>query len=152
NPQDHPELPLVYRPPYRGLAATHHTVMALRDWTEANPDDTGLLDMWGADVGEVRSGQPAPDKYHWTQVVGGSYLPWCVGKPVMDRNLRGGGAPTPLVNYPSLSGAFDLAPGNSNLQLIALCYDPNCDGSTTPPVLNSEDFQCFQNAYAAAQS
>src|SRR5262249_47878578 len=33
----------------------------------------------------------------------------------------------------------------------APCY-PNCDGSTVPPVLNANDFQCFLNAYAAGQS
>ena len=30
----------------------------------------------------------------------------------------------------------------------AACY-PNCDGSTTPPVLNVNDFICFQAAFAA---
>jgi hypothetical protein len=30
------------------------------------------------------------------------------------------------------------------------CY-ANCDGSTTPPVLNVDDFTCFINQYAAAQ-
>jgi hypothetical protein len=28
----------------------------------------------------------------------------------------------------------------------------NCDGSTTPPVLNANDFQCFLNSYAAGCS
>jgi hypothetical protein len=31
------------------------------------------------------------------------------------------------------------------------CY-ANCDGSTTPPILNVEDFTCFINEFAAAQS
>lgn len=35
--------------------------------------------------------------------------------------------------------------------LPAVCY-PNCDASTTPPTLNVNDFQCFVNAFAAAQS
>jgi hypothetical protein len=30
------------------------------------------------------------------------------------------------------------------------CY-ANCDGSTTPPILNVEDFSCFINEFAAAQ-
>jgi murein tripeptide amidase MpaA len=34
---------------------------------------------------------------------------------------------------------------------IATCY-PNCDGSTTPPVLNVNDFACFLNAYAAGDT
>jgi hypothetical protein len=32
-----------------------------------------------------------------------------------------------------------------------VCY-ANCDGSTTPPILNVEDFTCFINEFAAAQS
>jgi len=31
------------------------------------------------------------------------------------------------------------------------CY-ANCDGSTTPPILTANDFQCFLNSYAAGQS
>jgi photosystem II stability/assembly factor-like uncharacterized protein len=34
---------------------------------------------------------------------------------------------------------------------VATCY-PNCDGSTTSPILNANDFQCFLNAFAAGQS
>lgn len=33
----------------------------------------------------------------------------------------------------------------------APCY-ANCDGSTSPPVLNVNDFQCFTNKFAAADS
>jgi hypothetical protein len=31
------------------------------------------------------------------------------------------------------------------------CY-ANCDGSTVPPILNVEDFSCFINQFASAQS
>jgi hypothetical protein len=31
------------------------------------------------------------------------------------------------------------------------CY-PNCDGSTLPPILNVNDFQCFLNRFAAGES
>jgi hypothetical protein len=31
------------------------------------------------------------------------------------------------------------------------CY-PNCDGSTSPPILNANDFQCFLNKYAAGDT
>src|ERR1043165_3010723 len=34
---------------------------------------------------------------------------------------------------------------------VAPCY-PNCDGSTTTPFLNANDFQCFLNAFAAGMS
>jgi hypothetical protein len=33
----------------------------------------------------------------------------------------------------------------------ATCY-PNCDGSTTPPILNVADFSCFLNEFAAGDS
>ncbi len=33
-------------------------------------------------------------------------------------------------------------------QYVSFCY-PNCDGSTSTPVLNVNDFQCFLNAFAA---
>ena len=38
-----------------------------------------------------------------------------------------------------------------NWKLRALCY-ANCDGSTTPPVLNVLDFTCFLNKFAAGCS
>ena len=45
----------------------------------------------------------------------------------------------------TLGGGFwFVAPG-------AACY-PNCDNSTTPPVLNVLDFACFLNAFAAGDS
>ncbi len=34
---------------------------------------------------------------------------------------------------------------------IQPCY-PNCDGSTTPPVLTANDFQCFLSAFASANT
>jgi hypothetical protein len=39
---------------------------------------------------------------------------------------------------------------SQTVQLGSACY-ANCDGSTTPPVLNVDDFTCFVNQYAAAQ-
>ena len=37
------------------------------------------------------------------------------------------------------------------LPIASLCY-ANCDGSTTPPVLTANDFQCFLNSFAFGQS
>src|SRR5678815_1579631 len=34
---------------------------------------------------------------------------------------------------------------------ISLCY-PNCDASTSPPILNVNDFTCFLNAFAAGNT
>jgi hypothetical protein len=39
----------------------------------------------------------------------------------------------------------------ATLTVEQACY-ANCDSSTTPPVLNVDDFTCFINQYAAAQS
>jgi hypothetical protein len=57
-----------------------------------------------------------------------------------------------------IGGRFDHVGGNTSntAQSIAIygcppltCY-ANCDGSTTPPILNVEDFTCFINEFAAA--
>jgi hypothetical protein len=40
---------------------------------------------------------------------------------------------------------------NLEIQGGGACY-ANCDGSTTPPILNVEDFTCFINRFAEAQS
>jgi hypothetical protein len=45
-----------------------------------------------------------------------------------------------------LSGGFWATPGGS-----APCY-ANCDGSTTPPVLNVLDFSCYLNRFAAGDT
>jgi sugar lactone lactonase YvrE len=34
---------------------------------------------------------------------------------------------------------------------IGVMCDANCDGSTTPPILNANDFTCFLNAFAAGR-
>ena len=46
---------------------------------------------------------------------------------------------------------YDDATFELSLILDDPCY-PNCDGSTTPPVLNINDFQCFLNAFAAGNT
>ena len=35
----------------------------------------------------------------------------------------------------------------ASTHVILSCY-PNCDGSSSPPILNAEDFQCFLNSFA----
>jgi hypothetical protein len=48
------------------------------------------------------------------------------------------------------SGAYSIMMGGSCFAVPAAptCY-PNCDGSTTPPVLNVADFSCFLSKFAA---
>ena len=65
----------------------------------------------------------------------GYYLLGTIGQP--DAGLLAG--PT----YQCLGGFWAIAGAGSS------CY-VNCDGSTTPPVLNIADFVCFQQAFAAS--
>jgi hypothetical protein len=52
-----------------------------------------------------------------------------------------------IAGYGGTTGAYTLNVG----LLIGNCY-PNCDASTTPPVLNVADFSCFLNSFAAGDS
>ena len=45
------------------------------------------------------------------------------------------------------AGTINVAIGTN----LASCY-ANCDGSTTPPSLNINDFVCFQTLFAAGAS
>jgi hypothetical protein len=67
------------------------------------------------------------------------------GDPATAATYRGQAASTttPQRVGPNL---FITAIGNGSA-----CY-PNCDNSTTPPVLNVNDFICFQSAFAAGNS
>jgi hypothetical protein len=54
-----------------------------------------------------------------------------------------------------VGGGFTSAGGLDSFSVarwgcLAVCY-ANCDGSTTAPILNVEDFTCFINEFAAAQ-
>jgi hypothetical protein len=50
------------------------------------------------------------------------------------------GGPTPKLLLATTTGTYGL-------ELGASCY-ANCDGSTTAPILNVQDFACFLNAFA----
>lgn len=59
-------------------------------------------------------------------------------------------------DIPTSGNHWALAQGQSYLYGLVIvrgtaCY-ANCDGSTTPPILNANDFVCFQNLYAAGDS
>lgn len=52
----------------------------------------------------------------------------------------------------TLRAAGTCATATSNdATLTVVCY-PNCDGSTTPPILNISDFVCFQTKYFAGDT
>jgi hypothetical protein len=54
------------------------------------------------------------------------------------------------VNLPTLSSGhiWFITYGPNYVRLYATCYG-NCDGSSTAPVLNANDFNCFLNKFAA---
>jgi hypothetical protein len=92
---------------------------------------------------------PTNDTYEWDGAGTGVWtLPVVTGAPP----ARAGGQ---LV-YDSSRGVFVLFGGQSStylgdtweLRLDSSCY-ANCDGSTSPPILNVNDFLCFQSKFAA---
>jgi hypothetical protein len=75
--------------------------------------------------------------------------------PGMDANSNAGNYRGQFVS--SYTGTVATSTANYTIVQLQLgsgaptCY-PNCDGSTTPPILNVEDFTCFINEFAAAQA
>jgi hypothetical protein len=47
------------------------------------------------------------------------------------------------------NGIPDSCERAAGVPVVCICY-ANCDGSTVPPILNANDFQCFLNKFAAA--
>jgi V8-like Glu-specific endopeptidase len=84
---------------------------------------------------------------YWLSVLGDSSITWAwqFQNTTGERRSR----PSPTGTWSSFSGsmAFEFCGTSSP----AACY-ANCDNSTTPPVLNIEDFTCFVNQYAMAQA
>ena len=82
------------------------------------------------------------------------------GTPVLDGGHISG-ATTPFLTIVGAtihdSGSYDLVATNAcaaattwatSVEIFPSCY-ANCDGSTTPPILNVNDFVCFQTQFAA---
>jgi hypothetical protein len=51
----------------------------------------------------------------------------------------------------ALVGYLQFTTGSSTITRVEYCQ-ANCDGSTAPPILNANDFQCFLNKFAAGDS
>jgi hypothetical protein len=92
----------------------------------------------------------------------GSFV-WASGEPVVYTNWNGGEPSNSGGNehYVEMFGSNGLWNDNANTPgtlsvfpiveiggAACVCY-PNCDGSTTPPTLNVQDFGCFLNAFAS---
>jgi hypothetical protein len=109
----------------------------------ASLDGAGITPLYTNQFGMGPRGvavDPATGDLYWGRDVGdepptGEIQKAVGGEPVFELVVDGVG----LVN--------SIAVGPSG---PAPCY-PNCDASTQPPVLNVNDFVCFQSAFAASQ-
>jgi trimeric autotransporter adhesin len=77
----------------------------------------------------------------WVSVDGGANT-WLFGLGVVEDKLYLGGSFITVNGLPANRIA-------ARTSCEEACY-ANCDGSTTPPILNVEDFTCFINEFAAA--
>jgi hypothetical protein len=77
--------------------------------------------------------------------------------PSTQNNIAGGA--DIMCNHPANPGRLSLVTVHQGTPDAVFIYDleapcgacyANCDGSTTPPILNVEDFTCFINQFAAA--
>lgn len=161
----------VYTPPYDDIFAGHvvcggiiksQSAYHKQHGIEVRP---GTVHMWANDSHRVLSDQPSHLTFE--QVVGG-YSQFAEGVALLDYTdpedpvgvftIQSWGGPTtsgaPPLGYPTgvVVNQIKMLPNpNRRNGQMALCYDPNCDGSTGTPALTANDFQCFADAYAAAQ-
>lgn len=163
----------VYTPPYDDIFAGHVVCGGIIKSPTSYHNSTnypgvwfrpGLTHLWGSDLRNEITDQPT----HLTfdHVVGG-YSSWLQGVALLDYTNRNPASEEPPVGNFAINGWGVTPPSGhptgvvvNQLQLLpnpnrfsaqaALCYDPNCDGSTGTPALTANDFQCFSNAYAAA--
>ncbi|MEX2217262.1 MAG: GC-type dockerin domain-anchored protein, partial [Phycisphaerales bacterium] len=128
---------------------------------------TGTLTMMPTGVMEVELGGPIPETEHDRMAITGS----AALAGTLDLRLLPGFVPLPGQTFTVLtasggrSGTFGSVsqpagmPAGLALQasytanavvvsVVGGCY-PNCDGSTTAPILNVQDFGCFLSRYAA---
>lgn len=157
--RDPPNIPAwfaPYTPPYTSITGGHHSLIGVKA--------DGTTHIWGADSFNCRTDQPRNTTLvnnppiPMVDIIGG-YTAWMLGRRDDTGEIVGwGGFGQPgafPMGWPSgpLPDQFKMARGNCNLtQAMARCYDANCDGSQTPPVLSINDFICFGNAFAEAQN
>ena len=94
----------------------------------------------GVDCGSISGTNPNPQVGHFTTTFTPTVSgPAAVGIRITRPYLVPGDL-TSYVDNVTISGGGP-----------APCY-PNCDNSTSPPILNANDFQCFLNEFAAGSS
>jgi photosystem II stability/assembly factor-like uncharacterized protein len=115
------------------ILATPYPVRAIlkldgqRAWAVGGNYFAGVGGIWGTTDG----GQ------HWT-------LEQNTGSELLDIQLVRSGTTTDIYAAGEISQIW-------RLRLTSVCY-PNCDASTTAPILNVQDFSCFLNRFAAGDS
>jgi hypothetical protein len=153
----------VYHPPYDEIFGGHVVgggiIRVPTDAQIALGILPGTIHLWGKNHDNVLTNQPANTTWEqmqlgYTQFACGVRLEDTqTGTPLHDLYSWGTGTPIGGFPMPSVQGYFKLLPGpNAVNKQAALCFNPNCDGSTGTPPLNANDFQCFSNAYAAASA
>jgi hypothetical protein len=155
---------LSYVPPYDAVFSSHVTAGGIiRNPTLAQSNAgirSGNIHLWGQNLFNVIT--DLNPNWTWEQVTGG-YGQFLCGVAKDDWT----GSPNPPVPLhslvawgwgppggfppPSVLGFYELLPGPCSLgNQGALCYSPNCDGSSTAPVLTANDMICFTNKWAEA--
>lgn len=121
----------------------------------AVPEAPGLADL-DARPASPGGGDSGPFEMDWCTIDGGGamYLVGGVGAAAFSLGSTAGQPDAGVMSAPpGGAGGFTLSggfwPGTDTEP--AHCY-ANCDGSTTPPVLNVSDFTCFVNLYAAGHA
>lgn len=165
----------LYTPPYDELFAGHQVAGAVIRYPTADQIAAGIragtVHLWGTDANSVITNHNTNITYEQMQagynqwIAGWAIDDWTgippghVGPPVPVYEGRAwgyaSGSLPPPSNFPPgpIAGHFKFLPGpNAHTQQAALCYSPNCDGSTGTPALTANDFQCFAMAFASAQS
>jgi hypothetical protein len=111
--------------------------------------------VWIQTIGATSINWASPNTWNSATPTLGSYVRWgTMYNFRFDCNVAPNTTGTATLGYyKPLSGYADTIDAIAQVPSVAanVCY-PNCDGSTVPPVLNANDFQCFLNAYAAGQS
>jgi hypothetical protein len=110
------------------------------DWPDACPPNTAHVVITGSEI-DLNISRDPPPGFCLTVIT-----PWSL--PVTIGQLPAGMYSVYSTYYlqglPATSRDFV-----GTLEVCGGCY-PNCDGSTTPPILNVEDFTCFINEFAQA--
>jgi hypothetical protein len=119
--------------------------------TGAAPGDHALYALGGFQSagGVPASGVARWDGQGWSALGSGIQFSPIFDQPPLDAAYFDDGSGPALYVSGGIDGADGIpSPRLARYRYCAPCY-PNCDASTAPPVLNVNDFLCFQSKFAA---